>query len=59
MRKTAKACNFDEYGRNIQDYCAEYGDGGQKAFAKPHPLSINEIFGKHFGMNCSWVEGVY
>jgi hypothetical protein len=54
-RRRAKACNFDENGRNIQGHCGEYGDGGVRAVAKSHPLSINQIFQKHFGMTCTWV----
>lgn len=54
-RKRAKACNFDENGRNIQNHRGEYGDGGERAVAKSHPLSINQIFQKHFGMTCTWV----
>lgn len=54
-RRLARACNFDENGRNIQGHCGEYGDGGVRAAAKSHPLSINQIFEKHFGMTCSWV----
>ena len=54
-RKRAKACNFNENGRNIQNHCGEDGDGGERAVARSHPLSINQIFQKHFGMTCTWV----
>lgn len=42
-------------GKNIQSYCAVYGDGGTRVLAKPHPLGIDQIMDKHFGMNCTWV----
>ena len=53
--KTAVACNYDRMGRNTQQYCARYGDGGQLSPGKAHPLSINQIFGRHFNWTCSWV----
>ena len=53
-QKMAIACNYDKMGRNAQTWCARYGDGGQLSPGKAHPLSINEIMGKHFAMNCTW-----
>lgn len=53
-QKMAIACNYDRMGRNVQTWCARYGDGGQMSAGKPHPLTINQIFTKHFAMNCTW-----
>lgn len=53
--KKAIACNYLGDGSLKQNSCARYTDGGLRAAGKSHPLGINAMMRKHFGMTCEWV----